>query len=179
MLIYYHMIKVCHGYTVGTNFLNRTRTRQHRTRYGYGYIPHRNFCGVKRVPIKFNVIILKIFFKNTKKDSNGGEGVGVAAAAAATPAVPAFVHTRLPTLPAFVRTRTRTRLPSFVLAAPRPACLFALVLAPLFVLGVAPAAAPAPAVPLIALVRAFVRANPHYSVLIWPSFALICTRSFV
>jgi hypothetical protein len=42
-----------------------------------------------------------------------------------------------PLLPAFVR--TRTCLPLFVLTAPCPACLFTLVLAPSFVLGVAPA----------------------------------------
>jgi hypothetical protein len=118
--------RVCHGYTAGTNFLNRTRTRQHRTRYGYGYIPHRNFCGVKRVLIKFggrSFNNIENIFKNTKKKSNGGEGVGVAAAAApATPAAPA------------------TATPALTVATAT---------------GTAVAAAPAPAVSLIVLVRAY------------------------
>ena len=39
-----------HGYTTGTIFLTRTRTRIHRTRGGYGYIPTRFWCGVGRNP---------------------------------------------------------------------------------------------------------------------------------
>ena len=42
--------RVPHGYTTGTNFLNRTRTRVHRTRSRCGYIPYRNFRGFIRNP---------------------------------------------------------------------------------------------------------------------------------
>ena len=88
-------IKVCHGYTAGTNFLNRTRTHQHHTHYGYGYILHRNFCGVKRVPIEFDerpCNNIENIFKKYKKNSNGGEGVRVAAAAAPATATPALSY---------------------------------------------------------------------------------------
>ena len=44
------VVRVPHGYTAGTIFLNRTRTRIYRTRGGYGYIPTRFWCGVGRNP---------------------------------------------------------------------------------------------------------------------------------
>ena len=89
--------------------------------------------------------------------------------------LPTFIHTHSPLftltrphscsplLPAFVR--TRTHLPLFVLAAPHPACLFTLILAPSFVLGVAPT------VPLIMLIRTLVHA--HHS----PPILLVHTRA--
>jgi hypothetical protein len=43
-------VRVPHGYTAGTKFLNRTHTRVHRTRSGCGYIPYRNFRGFIRNP---------------------------------------------------------------------------------------------------------------------------------
>ena len=62
--------RVRHGYTAGTDFLNRTRTREHRTRNGYGYIPHRNLHSIKRVPARINynniIIIIKYILKNNK-----------------------------------------------------------------------------------------------------------------
>jgi hypothetical protein len=41
-----HMIRLRHGYTEGRVFPHRTRTRVHRTRTGYGYIPYRKFHGI-------------------------------------------------------------------------------------------------------------------------------------
>ena len=72
--------KVCHGYTMGTNFLNCTCTHQHRTHYGYGYIPHHNFCSVKWVPTKFDAgplnNIEKLKLKIQKNILMGGGGGG-------------------------------------------------------------------------------------------------------
>ena len=42
--------RVCHGYTAGTIFPHRTRTRRNRTLHGYGYIPTRNFRGLPGNP---------------------------------------------------------------------------------------------------------------------------------
>src|SRR5882762_7907321 len=42
--------RVRHGYTAGTDFLNCTRTRVHRTRGGYGYIPYPFLRGIVRNP---------------------------------------------------------------------------------------------------------------------------------
>jgi hypothetical protein len=46
----YETTRVRHGYTAGTDFIDRTRTRVHRTRGGYGYIPYRFTRGMPRNP---------------------------------------------------------------------------------------------------------------------------------
>jgi hypothetical protein len=50
------VVRVWHGYTAGTDFVNRTRTREHCTCSGYGYIPYCNLHGITRVPAFFFTI---------------------------------------------------------------------------------------------------------------------------
>ena len=125
-------------------------------------------------PPGFGVMWLSV----EKKQKEIGEGVGAvsaaaavaliaaanaAAAASAAAIAPPLVHAQpscpllftlahprscSPLLPTFVR--THTHLPLFVLATPCLACLFTLVLAPSFVLGVTPT------VPLIMLVHTLI-----------------------
>ena len=42
--------RVCQGYTMGMNFLNRTLTCEHHTRGRYRYIPTRKIGGVQQNP---------------------------------------------------------------------------------------------------------------------------------
>jgi len=42
--------RVVHGYTAGRQFQHRTRTREYRTRHGYGYTPNRIFSRCKTKP---------------------------------------------------------------------------------------------------------------------------------
>ena len=55
------VVRVPHGYTAGTIFPHRTRTRVHRDPWRVVPLPNRNSRGVKRVPAVFVLLIINIY----------------------------------------------------------------------------------------------------------------------